>query len=259
MRAGAGRLLPERATWGRGVAPSGGRGFGVRLSGTALNDAFTRFLGLPLHRRLYAPRNRSMTQNHRCPRDDDRDVAGVRRLLRWRRDRHHVAVGARRDRRHLAAARDPGGRAADGPAPPVVAVRGGAAADARASWRRRFRPHVPPAVMLDPVRRQLRASGRGRRAVCGEWSASRRGWTACRAWARSSRWRRSWCRVCSGRGGGAVRRRRLRGRLLDHVAAARCSPRMCGAVIVAAPIVYLVEGGLAAIRRTPRRLAELWR
>ena len=31
----------------------------------------------------------------------------------------------------------------------------------------------------------------------------------------------------------------------------------CGAVIIAAPIVYLVEGGLATIRRAPRQLVEL--
>ena len=33
----------------------------------------------------------------------------------------------------------------------------------------------------------------------------------------------------------------------------------CGAVIIAAPIVYLVEGGLATIRRAPRRCWSCWR
>ena len=195
-----------------------------------------------------------MSKTHGVPRDDPRHVAGVRRLLRGRRHRHGVAVRAGWDRRHLAAARDPAGRAADGPAPPLVAVRGGAAADPRAhggdvsarTCRRRscsiqfagqFAQAAVAAARAAASARPSAAAGQpaphGRvhrgGGVPGAVRRPRPWWRGCSSPA-------AWCTTSGSRGNGGV------------LAAAS------GAVIVAAPILYLVEGGLATIRRAPRQL-----
>ena len=168
--------------------------------------------------RLRATRRRPLRPSD-APRAD-RDAARVRRVLRGRRDRDGNAAGAGRALRDLAAARDPAGRAADGPGPPLVAVRRGAAADPRAADGR-LQPARAGIDDVRPVRRPVRASRGGRRAAAadsGQSAAARQPAPHGRVHLRRDvpgAVRRP------GRGGRRVLRRRLRARLLGPVAAAR--------------------------------------